>query len=118
MKKLCIRVVSVMVLLLCVAPLFVSVHAIIPGEDTAPGMNRRIELLFERQLEKMIACSPTLKAKGIQELPFTIDRIVEIRDFAGNVYTLAECLPTGYMIFHNESGAFVEYSVVAESPYG
>ena len=34
MKKLCIRVVSVLVLLLCVAPLFVSVHAIIPGEVT------------------------------------------------------------------------------------
>ena len=38
-------------------------------------------------------------------------------DFAGNEYTLVECEPSGYLIFHNASGVFVESSLESPSPY-
>ena len=38
-------------------------------------------------------------------------------DFAGNQYTVIECEPTGYMIFHNASCHFVEFSTSSPSPY-
>ena len=38
-------------------------------------------------------------------------------DFAGNHYTLIECQPSGYMIYHNASGEFVETSTTSPSPY-
>lgn len=40
-----------------------------------------------------------------------------MRDFAGNTYTLVECQPSGYMIYHNASGQFVETSATSPSPY-
>jgi len=47
----------------------------------------------------------------------TIYRIVELSDFAENTYTLVELYPLGYMIYHNESGVFVEVAGGAPSPY-
>ncbi|MDD4509830.1 MAG: hypothetical protein PHY23_02790 [Oscillospiraceae bacterium] len=39
------------------------------------------------------------------------------RDFAGNIYTVVETAPTGYFIYHNGSGNFVDYSPLSPSPY-
>lgn len=41
----------------------------------------------------------------------------ELLDFSGNAYTLIECEPLGYMIYHNASGQFVEMSASSMSPY-
>lgn len=40
-----------------------------------------------------------------------------LADFDGNAYTLVECVPTGYLIYHDESGNFVESALTAPSPY-
>lgn len=45
------------------------------------------------------------------------DTIKALLDFAGNSYTLIECEPSGYMIYHNASGQFVETSATSPSPY-
>lgn len=47
----------------------------------------------------------------------TITRTRDLFDFAGNEYTLIECSPVGYFIFHNESGIFTEFSPSSDSPY-
>lgn len=44
-------------------------------------------------------------------------RSKELLDFAGNRYTLIECEPSGYMIYHDASGQFVETSSSSPSPY-
>lgn len=46
-----------------------------------------------------------------------INSIKTVCDFAGNIFTVIECEPTGYYIYHNESGIFTEYSTSAQSPY-
>lgn len=46
-----------------------------------------------------------------------VSAIKVARDFAGNIYTVIETAPTGYFIYHNESGNFVDYSPLSPSPY-
>ncbi|MDR0220572.1 MAG: hypothetical protein LBI54_04095 [Lachnospiraceae bacterium] len=76
----------------------------------------RMQVLFSAKLIEMIDESEARggTADGVAE---TISKIKRITDFAGNQYTLVECSPTGYMIFHIESGIFTEYSATAPSPY-
>lgn len=47
----------------------------------------------------------------------SISAIKYASDFAGNRFTVIECKPTGYYIFHESSGIFVEYSISSMSPY-
>lgn len=47
----------------------------------------------------------------------TIATIKTLSDFAGNSYTLAECYPTGYMIFNNKSALMMESAENSPSPY-
>lgn len=49
--------------------------------------------------------------------PRTVDTIKYATDFNGAIYTIAELSPTGYIIYHNESGLYAEYSATAISPY-
>lgn len=46
-----------------------------------------------------------------------IATIKEISDFAGNTYTLVECLPTGYVIYNNEAALVLERAENSPSPY-
>lgn len=46
-----------------------------------------------------------------------ISTIKEISDFAGNTYTLVECLPTGYVIYNNEAALVLERAENSPSPY-
>ncbi len=46
-----------------------------------------------------------------------IERIKELKDFADTTYTLFELAPTGYIIYHSESGQFIEYTSISSSPY-
>ncbi len=52
-----------------------------------------------------------------KDVEYQIDTIWEVEDLLGNRYTLVECDPYGYMIYHNESGNFVEYSPGTLSPF-
>ena len=56
-------------------------------------------------------------ANSRASLEMTTYRIAELRDFAGNLYTLVELSPFGYMIYHNDSGVIVERSPTAFSPF-
>ncbi len=47
----------------------------------------------------------------------TIEKTKTLFDFDGNEYYLFELEPTGYIIFHIDSGKFVEYSTESISPY-
>ncbi|NLC84842.1 MAG: hypothetical protein GX749_07195 [Ruminococcaceae bacterium] len=47
----------------------------------------------------------------------TIASIKFANDFANNKFTIIECVPKGYYIYHNDSGNFVEYSSYSISPY-
>ncbi len=46
-----------------------------------------------------------------------ISSIKTATDFAGHKYYIAECSPSGYMIFNADTGVFAEYSPTAPSPY-
>lgn len=43
-----------------------------------------------------------------ESISVTVSEVSIMHDFAGNEYTLIECMPTGYLIYHGESGIFVE----------
>lgn len=89
-------------------------------ENVAVVKSARLQILFENHLDNMTKMKEEQnKMDGIDEsLPnIEISEISEIEDFDGNVYTLVECEPVGYMIYHNDSGRFVEYSIVTRSPY-
>lgn len=81
-------------------------------------IDTRLNNVFEDQLAEMVRKTNELNAGcGLPDLNLQIESTAVINDFAGNTYTLVECAPTGYMIYHNESGIFVEYSPVSHSPY-
>ncbi len=46
-----------------------------------------------------------------------IDKVKELKDFTGSIYTLFELNPVGYIIYHNDSGIVFEYASKSESPY-
>lgn len=46
-----------------------------------------------------------------------ISNIKELEDFAGNRYILFELSPIGYIIYHVESGKYIEYAEQSISPY-
>lgn len=47
----------------------------------------------------------------------SVSSVKQLVDFAGNRYTLFELAPIGYMIYHIDSGKFVEYAEDSYSPY-
>ncbi len=67
----------------------------------------------EQRLQKVFSA----KLNEISNSDRVIDKTKQLQDFSGNLYTLVECSPIGYMIYSNDSGLFVEYSVDSPSPY-
>lgn len=47
----------------------------------------------------------------------SVSSVKQLVDFDGNRYTLFELAPIGYMIYHIDSGKFVEYAEDSYSPY-
>ena len=74
----------------------------------------RLNSVFEDQLAEMCNDSRELSGTNIN---LQIAQIMKISDFDGNIYTLVECAPSGYMIYHDASGTFVESSPVVNSPF-
>ena len=84
--------------------------------DIAQDM-RRTEIFNMRINELENQANYILGLSGEDAIDVQISQASTIYDFAGNPYTLVECSPSGYMIYHDESAVFVEASVVAISPY-
>lgn len=52
-----------------------------------------------------------------KNLNIEIKEVKQLLDFNNNKYTLFELAPIGYIIYHNDSGTFYEYSSSSLSPY-
>lgn len=70
------------------------------------GREYRLNSLFDMEVEEI---------KGDNDIQ--LSSVKPLKDFSGNKYTLIECEPTGYIIYHDASGIFVEYGAEATSPY-
>ncbi|MBQ1630156.1 MAG: hypothetical protein II099_01795 [Firmicutes bacterium] len=72
---------------------------------------------------KAFGDSMAIVAADLNSFTSTIEKSVEIvtikdlRDFVGNRYAVAECSPTGYIIYNYKNSSIVEYSEYADSPY-
>lgn len=77
-------------------------------------ISSRFADVLQDQLDEMIVNSNELRGtrKTLQ-----ITQISKISDFDNNTYTLIDCAPNGYMIYHDGSGIFVESSPVVNSPF-
>ncbi len=79
------------------------------GEEEIYGYERRLQSVLSAKLDE-------IKQKyNVSSL--RISAIKEARDFAGNEFLVVEFNPTGYMIFNEEYGVFVESSASSPSPY-
>lgn len=88
------------------------------SENSNAKIMERTSTIFNIYIEELEAqANKLLNLSGENAIDVQIAKITTIHDFSGNKYTLIECNPSGYMIYHNESGIFVEASVVAKSPY-
>lgn len=91
----------------------------IPDEESKPSQILNEELRLKTAREQIVF--ETKVEESIQEYDveheLSISQIKSAQDFAGNRYTIIECEPTGYYIYHNDSGTFVEYSPESLSPY-
>lgn len=123
MKKNCKRFLST---LLSLSILFASTAAALevkqPLENTAEvntikdvldvptEQANRIVNVFDKKVEEVAALSYETDRMAISQ-------IKELRDFSENQYLLVECNPSGYLIYHVDSGRFVEYAPDSPSPY-
>ena len=73
--------------------------------------SRRMDIVFSQKIESM---QPDDVKYRIDITDFTTRNLA---DFSGNSYTLVECEPSGYLIYHNDSGVFAESSLHSPSPY-
>ncbi len=118
MKKQHVKLISSLLLLALTLPigaLAVETDSMVKADYVK---QERLEILFEDKLieiQENDATKSAIEKRGIEES--IISSIKEATDFNGNIYTVAEVDPEGYMIFHNESGKFSEYSPSAPSPY-
>ncbi len=77
-------------------------------------ISSRLADVLQDQLDEMIANSNELRGTN---RTLQITQVSKISDFNGNTYTLVECAPDGYMIYHDDSGIFVESSPAVNSPF-
>lgn len=95
-----------------------SVEALSVTEQINAQENVRLSEIFNMRIEELEEqANSVLGLSGDDVVDIEISDVVSMHDFSGNKYTLIECHPTGYMIYHDESANFVEGSAVAESPY-
>jgi len=66
---------------------------------------------FENDIARFVDADPELGHE------YCISEIKPLYDFAGNLYYAVECEPTGYLIYHVNSGTYAEYSLYCDSPY-
>lgn len=76
--------------------------------------------LYDSQYKRLLSVFDNmiqnLKVKDNIE-KMEISKIKTAFDFAGNEYTIVECVPTGYLIYSNGTGIFTECATDTLSPY-
>ena len=115
MKRI-LSLIMVVVMLFAVSATSVSAMSIETQVDISRDM-RLTEVFNMRIAELESQANDLLELSGDNAIDIQISQVSTISDFAGNSYTLVECTPSGYMIYHDASGVFVEASAVAPSPY-
>lgn len=101
MKKVLCFLIAVAITLTLTIPAFASAD-----------MPNKVEFVQEERLQDVFETKISTFGSNVE-----IAREIQVTDFAGNIYTVIECEPIGYAIFHNQSGLFVEYSPSSPSPY-
>lgn len=86
------------------------------NSSSLPDKDSREAYLFE-QMILMLENSLNTDADNNGCSNLSISDIKTVCDFAENSYTLVECAPIGYFLYHNESARFAEYASDAISPY-
>ncbi len=95
-----------------------GINASVITEEINLGKSTRLlEILNLKINELEKSTNEALNLSPSDSIDVSIISITTITDFSGNEYILAECSPTGYLIYHVESGIFAESSVLAPSPY-
>lgn len=89
---------------------------IISAQDMNYLKSIRLTDVFEEQIAIMQQNSREVNSSTVIE-DINIKSVYEVKDFDENVFTVVECDPIGYMIYHNESGNFIEYSPATHSPF-
>ncbi len=108
MKKF-ISIILALVMFFTMSP--ISAMGVVKEEISTEDFGFEIRLLsvFNALIEEL------KKSEDVGDMRVT--NIKTAIDFAGNEYYIAECTPSGYMIFNADTGAFIEYSYSASSPY-
>lgn len=101
---------------ICALSLLISITPVSAVEVVSPSThellrNERRDAVFSQKFESM---QPADISQRITISNYTTR---ELTDFSGNAYTLVECNPTGYLIYHDSSGVFAEASLSSPSPY-
>ena len=107
------RIVSLLMAVVMMLSFSLVSSATVFAADNSFTSSRLAEVLQD-QLDEMIDNSNELRGTN---RTLQITQISKISDFDGNTYTLVECAPNGYMIYHDASGIFVESSPVVNSPF-
>lgn len=115
MKKI-ISLFIVFSLVLCTHPLTTKA-TVLSQINKGDKYEREINIFNSKIQELEAQANELLNLSEKSMIDIEIDQITPIYDFSGNEYTLIECKPQGYIIYHNASGIFVEGSAVAKSPY-
>lgn len=107
------RIISLLMAVLMMLSISLCAPATVFAVDNSI-INSRFAKVLQDQLDEMVANSNELRGtkKTLQ-----ITQISKISDFDNNTYTLVDCAPNGYMIYHDNSGIFVESSPVVNSPF-
>lgn len=113
MKRITSLLMAVIMMLSCT--LFSSTTAFaLDTIGTIELTDIRLSNVLQDQLNEIVSNSNELRGNNAT---LQITQITKISDFDGNLYTLVECAPNGYMIYHDDSGVFVEASPVVNSPF-
>lgn len=112
MKKNIGKLISI----ICALSLIISLTPVSAIEMVSPSAhqllkNERKNAVFSQKFESM------QPADSSQRVDISTYTTRDLTDFSGNEYTLVECSPTGYLIYHDSSGVFAEASLTSPSPY-
>lgn len=106
-KRHFIVLISVLLVTLFLCLSLISIGGVAYAESSSLRETRILDFI-DRNVSGMNQEYGTSLARGTTKT---------LNDFAGNTYTLVECLPTGYMIMCDDSATMVEYSGDSPSPY-
>jgi len=103
----------ILCMFLCVAMILALCVPTIAAESKNLIIEKNIDLSKAGEAKRKVESMAKETGVIIPE----IVRVKQLKDFSGNGYTLFECAPSGYLIYNNATGIFVEGSAETKSPY-